>query len=914
MAKLATCPDVAELQQLSSGNLPAATVETLVGHVETCSDCLAKIQTLTSNDTLVQSLLKAGNLPHEPDASAVGPLIAKLKTLATSPVSAAISFPCLQCGRTLKSKPELAGKKVKCPACGHVGFVPDRPAGSAAGNPGSAAPADFSPVPPAEKSPPVAAKLRSSKESLDFLAPSQAADEIGRLGPYRILNVLGRGGMGIVFRAEDPSLKRIVALKAMLPSLTSDPKDKKRFLREAQTAASISHDHIVTIHQVGEDRGAPYLAMEFLHGEPLDMRLKREGKLPVADVLRIGREVAEGLAVAHDAGLIHRDIKPANIWLEKREDRRRMKDDKSGIDRSGLSASSGISNPASFRVKILDFGLARSTEDQSGLTQVGAIVGTPAYMAPEQANGEKVDQRCDLFSLGCVLYAMATGRPAFKGKDTLSTLIAVAMEDVTPPCDLSPDLPRELSDLIVRLLAKDRKQRPQDAYEVVTAIEDIETSVAGNDHTMPLVKPAASPAPASTPAAPPSRAKSRGGLIIAGGLALAAAVVAGIVFYLPAGNGTIRVEINDDDVEVVLTKTGAKIKGADKQGDIIVTPGEQMLKIKRGDLVLDTDKFVLKKGEIVTLNVEFLKDKLTVTKADGTVLGTKVAKAAEAAKAAPAKPIVTKLTFGELLVSPDYDWSEPDNLGPAINTPAPEFIHELTDDELLILFVRNGRYMTSRRKSKQKPFTDVTRLPDSINSDATNGVTMSGDGLFLVFVSKREGSAGEDLWMSSRKSINEPFGEPARMPEPSNSGATERHPVLSADGLTLLLTSTRNRGRTGGNIWMTRRESRDQPFGDVTRLPEPVNTENWDIPVWISNDGRVLCTRTQAMKTSTSNVWIRPSRDAPFDAPRSLFPWPNQTGSELYISPDGQRLYFNGTNVSGGQGSHDIWMVRRVPK
>src|SRR5262249_5905800 len=149
-----------------------------------------------------------------------------------------------------------------------------------------------------------------------FLAPSQAADELGRLGPYRVLEVLGSGGMGVVFRAEDPQLRRQVALKAMLPALAANKSARQRFLREARAAASIKHEHIVTIYQVSEDRGVPFLAMEFLEGESLDDRAKRMGQLPLAEALRIGREIASGLEAAHEHGLIHRDIKPANIWLE----------------------------------------------------------------------------------------------------------------------------------------------------------------------------------------------------------------------------------------------------------------------------------------------------------------------------------------------------------------------------------------------------------------------------------------------------------------------------------------------------------------------------------------------------------------------------------------------------------------------
>ncbi len=133
-----------------------------------------------------------------------------------------------------------------------------------------------------------------------------------------MLKVLGAGGMGVVFLADEPALKRKVAIKAMLPSLAVSESARQRFLREAQAAAAIEHDHIVPIHYVGEDRGAPFIAMPFLQGEPLDERLQREGRLPLAEVLRIGREMAEGLAAAHERGLIHRDIKPANVWLESR--------------------------------------------------------------------------------------------------------------------------------------------------------------------------------------------------------------------------------------------------------------------------------------------------------------------------------------------------------------------------------------------------------------------------------------------------------------------------------------------------------------------------------------------------------------------------------------------------------------------
>jgi serine/threonine protein kinase len=271
-----------------------------------------------------------------------------------------------------------------------------------------------------------------SSEHYDFLAPPEQPDELGRLGAYRVMRVLGAGGMGVVFLAEDPTLKRKVALKAMLPGLAASESARQRFLREAQTAAALEHDNIVAIFQVGEDRGVPFIAMPFLKGEPLETRIQREPVLSTAEVVRIGRETAKGLAVAHAADLIHRDIKPANLCLEGAEG----------------------------RVKILDFGLARARADDARLTQNGAIIGTPAYMAPEQANAQVLDARCDLFSLGCVLYWLSTGELPFKGADTISTLMAVGTAQPPPPRELNPVLPPGLSDLIMKLLSKEPAGRP----------------------------------------------------------------------------------------------------------------------------------------------------------------------------------------------------------------------------------------------------------------------------------------------------------------------------------------------------------------------------------------------------------------------------------------------------------------------
>jgi serine/threonine protein kinase len=281
-----------------------------------------------------------------------------------------------------------------------------------------------------------------------ILNPPEGSDEIGRLGPYRILKILGVGGMGVVFQGHDPVLKRAVAIKAMLPTVAANSSNRERFLREAQTAAAIENDHIVPIYQVGEDRGIPYLVMRLLQGETLEERIRRQRPLPMPETLRIVRETAEGLAAAHAHGLIHRDVKPANIWLE---------------------APRG-------RVLILDFGLARAAHDDSGLTQAGVVMGTPAFMSPEQSRGKAVDHRGDLFSLGCVLYQMCTGRLPFHGTDTLSRLLALSMDEPPPVRELNAEVPESLADLTAQLLVKNPLHRFPSASGVVEAVEVIENT------------------------------------------------------------------------------------------------------------------------------------------------------------------------------------------------------------------------------------------------------------------------------------------------------------------------------------------------------------------------------------------------------------------------------------------------------
>jgi serine/threonine protein kinase len=303
-----------------------------------------------------------------------------------------------------------------------------------------------------------------------LLAPSDKPGCIGMLGSYEVSEFIGRGGMGVVLRALDPALNRVVAIKVMAPEVAAQVSSRQRFLREARAAAAVSHPHIVTIHAVAETE-LPYLVMECIVGRTLQQKIDEGGALKLKEILRIGTQIAEGLAAAHKHGLVHRDIKPANILLEN------------GVE----------------RVKITDFGLARSVDDVA-ITRTGEVSGTPQYMSPEQALGQRVDHRSDLFSLGCVLYAMCTGRPPFRGDNVAVVVKRICDEPPRPIEELNPDIPAWLIDTIQRLLAKDPGQRIQSAAEVA---EMLSIQLAHVQQPPAARIPSGSPRPISAPFARP---------------------------------------------------------------------------------------------------------------------------------------------------------------------------------------------------------------------------------------------------------------------------------------------------------------------------------------------------------------------------------------------------------------------------
>jgi serine/threonine protein kinase len=354
-----------------------------------------------------------------------------------------------------------------------------------------------------------------------------APGELARLAQYRLLEKIGEGGMGVVYRAEDTRLHRLVALKVLHPRLLADEDQRRRFLQEARAAAAVEHERIVPIYEVNEDQGVPFFIMQLLQGEALETRLRRHpGPHPAAEIVRLGRQIAEGLEAAHARGLVHRDIKPANVWLE------------APAGEAEAPATGG-------RVRLLDFGLARVARGDTRLTASGLIVGTPGFLSPEQAAGRPVDQRSDLFSLGVVLYLLATGRLPFNGPDLMAQLTALAVEPPRSPFEHNPDLPEALAHLIVRLLSKKPGARPRSAREVIDVLDVIEKGLHGAAPDAPCRRATngALTEVLDTPGAAryPERAARRGRpgrwLVLAGG---AAAVVLALVLVAVLGRAPGR--------------------------------------------------------------------------------------------------------------------------------------------------------------------------------------------------------------------------------------------------------------------------------------------------------------------------------------------------------------------------------------
>ena len=309
---------------------------------------------------------------------------------------------------------------------------------------------------------------------------------------YQLIDKIGAGGMGEIYKAQDGRLNRLVAVKILSPGMSTDPERKRRFFQEAQAASALNHPNIITLYDIVSEGDMQCIVMEYIAGKTL-RDLIPAGGLPPAQALQYAAQIASALTAAHAAGIIHRDLKPSNIM----------------VTTSGL-------------IKVLDFGLAKwvdssmtgQTGDQStvetALTREGSIIGTVSYMSPEQAEGKRVDARSDIFSFGSVLYEMLTGKRAFEGRSGISTLSSILRDDVKPIYEAAPDVPPLLEQIVLRCLPKEPAARWQSMKEIEGALINLQRQVDPEGHfASPL--PARSDAPGSGSATATSLAAAASG-------------------------------------------------------------------------------------------------------------------------------------------------------------------------------------------------------------------------------------------------------------------------------------------------------------------------------------------------------------------------------------------------------------------
>jgi serine/threonine protein kinase/WD40 repeat protein len=462
-------------------------------------------------------------------------------------------------------------------------------------------------VPPEPAAKPACAEPTTPDATIAIDAAAPTSTSTGRLDElprelrehprYEVLELIGRGGMGDVYKAQHRVMNRIVALKVIKPEMVQNEEAVKRFRREVQAAARLHHKNIVTAHDAEQAGDLHFLVMEYADGVDLDEFVRRRGAMAVDQACECISQAAEGLQYAHELGMVHRDIKPHNLMLT----------------RSG-------------EVKILDFGLASFASETAAedkiypseaeetspsprspqLTRSGSMMGTPDFISPEQAlDAHTADIRADIYSLGCTFYKLLTGKPPFDEGSVMDKIHAHSKQRAAPLSEFRDDVPDEVQAVLLKMMAKLANGRYQQPREVVEALSRHRDAAA-----LPLPPAPARPAP--------SRRKPI--MLAAVATMLISAILAGIIFYVQTNVGTVRVEVADESLEVTLA--GHQITMRDGETPVTIRPGEQSLVVRRGEFEFDTDTFEIRRGDKLAIKVELLAGKIMVT-SDGQLIGSK---------------------------------------------------------------------------------------------------------------------------------------------------------------------------------------------------------------------------------------------------------------------------------------------------
>ncbi len=738
-----------------------------------------------------------------------------------------------------------------------------------------------------------------------------AFDQGTMLDRYRIEQVLGSGGMGIVYSAMDTRLNRRVAIK--IPRREFHLDSDRRLEREARTMASVKHPNLASLLDVSEWNGIKYLLMEYIEGSSLEERLSDLSQMDQRTIAQWLCKLCSAADCAHEAGVVHRDIKPSNIILRPNGE------------------------PV-----LTDFGLAYSDSEDARLTKSGAIIGTPAYMAPEQLQGAQhlVGPQSDIYALGAIGYEMLSGRPIYEGSTSKVLSDLAEGMPVVSPSELRKDADRNLEAIILKAVARDPKQRFASAKLMSQALQ------AYLDGDLETVRELVQRAPVGNK---PNRALR---WLAAAFFSFAAL---GVVFVIQTKDGEFVLTTDDPTIAARIAESGGiTVENRQTKTEYTLRIGKNRLPNGDYDLIvsspdgleLSTKQFQLKRidGKAVATVTARPKTDVSSSNSNQDANPHQMATKPEAIADSKQPKVITldqlsTFPFGERvptydevmpsiyptlpedlkqhpLLSPKYKWSEPECIGRAIYPAGSMHEYNLTRDEMHLVFRHDMSVFIASRSALDQPFGAAVPLS---TDEYHIFPTVSNDLLRMSYCSAiGGGKGGFDLWVRTRTSKDEPWSkwqlEYPEIESEDNDGQT----WLSSNGLEIYFCSSRPGSAGIDDVWMAKRATIDEPFGPPIRLHENMNSPAQDYSPSLCADDRIMffsAFRRGGAGYMDVYMSIRNSRDEQFVYPIRLGVEINGEYNEgrPVWSADNQTLYFD-TNRPGGHRSSDVWCIRRIPR